>query len=255
MAKKETVELPPGDPGWLTTWGDLVTLLMTFFVLIISFSEKKENSGNKAIKGLTENAENTGIAPRKSVLPSEGLLGRDYSNPDDLGVLIKSAGASSKPVLQTEEVFEQINEYLARTALNQHVETFLDNEELVMRVQADKIFKTNSAEFKDKNSPVLKGLFSILLGTPNDMIIYSPVDKSFIPSKQYMTEFKLSIDRSINLCKFFINAGGVAPQRIGVSEQGRFYTLTNNSDIIDNKLDYVEIVLLSSYTPLSHSKG
>ena len=32
-------ECPPGLPGWLATFGDLMALLMSFFVLLLSFSE------------------------------------------------------------------------------------------------------------------------------------------------------------------------------------------------------------------------
>ena len=41
MAKKEKkcVCPPPGAPGWMTTFADLMSLLMCFFVLLLSFSE------------------------------------------------------------------------------------------------------------------------------------------------------------------------------------------------------------------------
>ena len=41
MAKKEKKCIcpPPGAPGWMTTFADLMSLLMCFFVLLLSFSE------------------------------------------------------------------------------------------------------------------------------------------------------------------------------------------------------------------------
>ncbi|HDR05093.1 MAG TPA: flagellar motor protein MotB, partial [Candidatus Marinimicrobia bacterium] len=38
MAKKKQKEDlgPPGAPAWMTTYSDMVTLLLTFFVLLIS---------------------------------------------------------------------------------------------------------------------------------------------------------------------------------------------------------------------------
>ena len=36
--KKRQEEQSPGSPAWLTTYSDLVTLLLCFFVLLFSFS-------------------------------------------------------------------------------------------------------------------------------------------------------------------------------------------------------------------------
>ena len=38
MARKRKEESSPGAPLWLVTYGDMVTLVLTFFVLLFSFS-------------------------------------------------------------------------------------------------------------------------------------------------------------------------------------------------------------------------
>ena len=44
MAKKGCKCPPEGAPAWMLTYGDMMTLLLCFFVLIVSFSEiKKED--------------------------------------------------------------------------------------------------------------------------------------------------------------------------------------------------------------------
>ncbi|HPW42065.1 MAG TPA: flagellar motor protein MotB, partial [Bacillota bacterium] len=39
MAKKRVQDVPsPGAPAWMSTYGDMVTLLLCFFVLLFSFA-------------------------------------------------------------------------------------------------------------------------------------------------------------------------------------------------------------------------
>lgn len=50
MAKK--CKCPPeGAPGWMTTFADMMTLLLCFFVLIVAFSEVKKEDKYQAVVG------------------------------------------------------------------------------------------------------------------------------------------------------------------------------------------------------------
>lgn len=43
---------PPGVPDWILTYGDLMSLLLCFFVLIASFSEMKSEEKNAIVKSI-----------------------------------------------------------------------------------------------------------------------------------------------------------------------------------------------------------
>ena len=48
-------DCPPGLPGWMATFSDLVTLLLTFFVLLLSFA-KTETAKYEAALGSIRNS-------------------------------------------------------------------------------------------------------------------------------------------------------------------------------------------------------
>lgn len=52
MAKKKCVCPPPGAPAWLATFADLMSLLLTFFVLLLSFSTISDEKFNQALLSL-----------------------------------------------------------------------------------------------------------------------------------------------------------------------------------------------------------
>lgn len=49
MPKKRQKQAPAGAPEWMVTYGDMVTLLLCFFVLIVSFSEIKREDEFQAV--------------------------------------------------------------------------------------------------------------------------------------------------------------------------------------------------------------
>lgn len=56
MARKKKCKCPPpGAPDWMVTYGDMMSLLLTFFILIVSFSTlKKEQEYQEVIKAIKE---------------------------------------------------------------------------------------------------------------------------------------------------------------------------------------------------------
>ena len=59
---------PAGAPEWMTTYGDMMTLLLCFFVLIVSFSEMKKDEVSAAI--ISEIKEAFGIETGGGSLPT-----------------------------------------------------------------------------------------------------------------------------------------------------------------------------------------
>lgn len=55
MSKKRKCECPAGIPEWIVTYGDMMSLLLTFFILLAAFSElKREHEYQKVITAVKE---------------------------------------------------------------------------------------------------------------------------------------------------------------------------------------------------------
>ena len=54
MARKKNVTIKQGLDGWVMTYGDMMSLLLTFFVLIVSFSSMQETKFEQAAKSLAK---------------------------------------------------------------------------------------------------------------------------------------------------------------------------------------------------------
>ncbi len=55
MALKKRKKEPPGVPEWIVTFGDLMSLLLTFFILVLMFSElKQDREYQRVLTGVKE---------------------------------------------------------------------------------------------------------------------------------------------------------------------------------------------------------
>ncbi len=53
LKKKKQEEQPVGSPAWMTTYGDMVTLLLTFFIALLAFSSISEGKFQEVASGIT----------------------------------------------------------------------------------------------------------------------------------------------------------------------------------------------------------
>jgi chemotaxis protein MotB len=82
--KKKIKNQAPGAPAWMTTYSDMVTLLLTFFVLLLSMAELDKLKFNEAVVSLRgafgivqsktiKDAPSEIAVPRVSVIPYDML--------------------------------------------------------------------------------------------------------------------------------------------------------------------------------------
>jgi len=77
MSRKKSQESPPGAPAWIVTYSDMVTLLLTFFVMLVSMADTRVEkhkfmAGSGSVRqALADLGLNGLFGARKSVLEFE----------------------------------------------------------------------------------------------------------------------------------------------------------------------------------------
>ncbi|MGB1928015.1 MAG: flagellar motor protein MotB [Mariniblastus sp.] len=66
MEREKKLPEPKGDiPAWFMTYSDVITLLMTFFILLLTFSTTEPERFEKTISTIFSNGSATGVAGKK----------------------------------------------------------------------------------------------------------------------------------------------------------------------------------------------
>ena len=216
---KKTAGNGEGVPAWLITFSDVMTLLLTFFVLLISMASLTHQRKKELV--LSSISQYFGMGSQ-----SINLLGQKET-PE----LIEPG-----PMENLEE-YEKLKNLLWEN-IKEDVE-FLENRfSYIISIQAEVLFKPNSAKLTEKGKELLKDMvpiikrlkFPILLAGHTSTGIKELGKKAYfkIPEKGYISpSWELSLDRALGVYNFLISQG-VNPSKLKVEAFGKYHPRYSN---------------------------
>lgn len=208
--------------GWMVTFSDLVTLLLTFFVLLISMSSMDVKTIRQAF-GLFFTG---GSGPLE--FTREGQL-------EDLGkILERLEQLPSKALMEQQKLKEMIFKF-DDTAYARLLELLKDEVEveateggLAIRMSNYILFNKGSAELKKENLPLLHRLAEALRVTQYPISVEGHTDASLKEGGTEAAAWELSLERALAVMKYFTVEEGMRPDRFRVGGLGPSQPLVPN---------------------------
>lgn len=164
-------ECPPaGAPAWMATFSDLVTLLLTFFVLLYAMSKqdtsKFESVAGSIRKAFAGNAMKVGETIQLGKSPDDSptmIENQEPIEPFPID-LITTEGILDKHELnrESDEDLIEMKDVLAKYSLSDSVDIYQMNEGVKIRIKDKIIFEKGSSSAKDINVAVLQRMIKLL---------------------------------------------------------------------------------------------
>lgn len=235
-------ELPeeekPGIPAWVVTFADLMSLLMCFFVLLLSFSEidamkfkqiagelSKAFGVQREVPALEIPQGTSPIFDKFSPAPPEPTLVNE----------IKQTTTDQQPELQTlKSPTEQALEAAAKESLESSassiqdvlaeaiedgritVEKNQDQHRIVIRVEEKGSFPSGSAELTYEFEGLLLKMANVLADMPGKLTVEGHTDDIPIRTSRFYSNWDLSAARAAAVANVLLASGDVEPTRLAV---------------------------------------
>lgn len=221
MAKDKCPECKQGAPEWMNTYGDMVTLLMCFFVLLFAFSSIDAQKFE---------------AVMISFQGSAGILegGKSLSEaPMAFDAMPESQTSSAQVIEQNklEALKEKVEQYISENQMQAQVDVQLENFGLIIRFKDNVLFDSGSAVIRRESYDILTFLGSLLNSDEfvNEQIrVEGHTDNVPIRTAIYPTNWELSANRATNVVKFFIENAEMEPVRLSASGYGEYHPIATN---------------------------
>ncbi len=161
---------PPGAPGWMATFSDMCTLLLTFFILLLSFA-KTETAKYEAAMGSIRNAFGGNVLKAGEVVqlgksPSDALTMMDAETPASPFPInfLTSEGLLDKKEInrESDSQLNQIKSMLKDNELTQDANVYEMPETIMVRLKEKIHFKKGSTTIEDINIQVFERLIKLM---------------------------------------------------------------------------------------------
>lgn len=198
-----------GSPAWMATFADLMSLLLTFFILILSFANMDVIKFSAAVDSLHE-AFGTAVA-------IEELQGNPMISPIEFAAsartrIIELDAGGAKEI---ENLRKEIESMIQRSNLQNLVEVDESDRGVVVRVIGQLLFDPGSVELRPESFVVLNEIARLVQAVPDDVSIEGHTDDT--PSGLEISNWHLSAGRAIHVLDYLAETQQIDPERLNIA--------------------------------------
>lgn len=290
MADEEEQECPPcpdGIPAWVMTFADLMSLLMCFFVLLLSFSEMdalkfkrlagelREAFGVQTLINVSEPPKGTSVIARhfSPAIPEPTPINEVRQKTSDitkssLEVLCQDEvtqqetrqgekGMQSREIVvpkedvenkKTEEQAMDIAGKLENEIAKGQVEIETVGKKIIIRIQQRGAFRSGSDYIEDRFLPVIDKIREILVDIPGKISVEGHTDDIPINGGSFRSNWGLSTARAVAFAQELFVAPEMDENRFQiVGHADKQPLIPNTDDAARERNRRVEIVILKTH--------
>ncbi|WP_304941743.1 OmpA family protein [Vallitalea guaymasensis] len=237
--KRKTEEGKSGSPAWMSTYGDLVTLLLCFFVLLFSMSSIDVAKFKAAMSSFRNQID---IMPGGTSLTDDELISNGISQVNGLETIFdnkvpleeegeEDADLTKSKLEEAKKDAEEINEYLKKEGYENEVEVEYNSNIIKLTIEGEILFESGHAEL----TPDAIKLVDVISVKVKELLadktiqIEGHTDNRPINTARYPSNWELSQARAIAVGYRLINEHNIDPSKIAATGYGEYRPLTDNS--------------------------
>jgi len=254
MARKHKHEEHANHEAWAIPYGDLVTLLLAFFVVMYAISSVNEgkfrvlsDSLTAAFRGVPKTLEPVQVGEKSrgsgadiavSIVQQATMEGQPRQLLETIGIGDKKGNGGKPPAKggageavvvppALGRVADEIEKALAPLVAADMIAVRRDATWVEVEIRTDILFASGVAKLSDAAIPALNVLAETLAKYPNPVRVEGHTDNRPIRTSTFPSNWELSSARAASVVHLFAK-GGVDPARLAVIGLGEFRPAKSN---------------------------
>lgn len=198
---RPTAEMEEDKGGeWITTYADMVTLLLTFFVMLLSMSSLDAKRFDQVMNSI------------------QVTLGSEITPGGRMGLLdmhqVKKKSLSTPTGDENEPLLKDIRQTLDEKNLDDVIQVMEQDGKIILRVKGKILFQSGATKVASAAKPVLNEIARLIRAYPDyKMDVGGHTDSRPSRGKKYDSNWELSALRATSVLRYLVSRG-VSPRRL-----------------------------------------
>ncbi|MEZ4598793.1 MAG: flagellar motor protein MotB [Syntrophotaleaceae bacterium] len=199
-----------GAPAWMVTYADMVTLLLTFFVLLLSMANMDISKVRDALGSLRG---------------AFGIFGTSARTEIDKPKIVSFTPVDDDYV---QRLYNKINVIMSRMKIDEDIKLVKDRGAVILQVKDSILFDPGSRQLKSTAYPVLRKIAGLVRPLPLALRIEGHTD-NLSSGDPAMTNWDLSIQRAVAVLKFLVDEKLIPLERLAAVGYGDQHPVAPNN--------------------------
>jgi len=256
-----------GSPEWMTTFSDLMTLLLTFFILLYSMSSVSNVKFTQAANSLQNSFVGSG---QKSILDGAQWIPEETETDsnEDSSILKKESEAiqsAKEEVAQVElltpdgqtmiavdpeviEMYQEVIDFVEKNGLSEEISMSMDADGVYMNVKAAILFTPGSAVITESGTAALQKVTELIGNFENKVVIEGHTDNVPHHDQKFESNWELSAGRAIAVLRHLAEQRNIDPARLSAVGYGEYNPLVPN-DTAEQRAENRRVNIVLVYEP------
>ena len=236
-------DAPPGAPEWIVTFADLMSLLLTFFVLLLSFSST-QMAKFEAVAGSLKNA----LGMRSELDLS------DQAERRELIERLENQRSEQDPATAP-DLEQELSKLLTELGGHGRGIAALTGEGIVLNISGDLMFASGEATLSPEAIQVLDRISNYVLQSDRPLDVVGHTDNVPISTPLFPSNWELSAARAGSAVRYLVDRG-VDAQRMRAIGRASTRPVDSNSSAEGRSLNRrVEFIFNLQLEPDEDSSG
>lgn len=236
-----------GAPAWMVTFADLATLMLTFFILLLSFAEMDVEKYRAMAQSMsvafgTDNvvAEGVGGSPLTLIESDTVSLPEPPDTPKEEAEFIDDRGASPELTTIPEGIVDlsqrligELEDEVAEESLSVNY----DQQQVVIRFSEQATFNSGEAEIKTDMLPIIDRVVDVVSQCMGDVIVAGYTDDVPITSSRFRSNWDLSAARAVSVVHELVLNRKIPAERVIAAGRAETQPLVPNTSDANRALN------------------
>lgn len=249
MAKRKPEEPKKGAPAWQCTFGDLMNLLLCFFVLLFSMSTVDAQKFEMIAASFSETFS---IFDAGATAIGDGvLISNGVSQLNELEQYINSTGKTAESdsevnemdefeamaaqmeaakMAASEELAEKVQEAVSESSMDKDIDITFTSQYVQLTLKGSILFDSGKSELKQEAMPIVQKVGMILERYAESTIeVEGHTDNVPINTAKYPSNDVLSSYRALSMFEYLVQNTSLDPAKLKHSGRGEYMPVADNS--------------------------